>query len=214
MTPPALWLVGGGGHCRSCIDVISAEGKLSIAGIVDRPEMRGSLVLGHAVSASDGDLAGLHAQGAAFLITVGQVRSAGVRLRIFGLLAALGAKLPVVVSPLARFCAGAEAGEGTIVMHHAVLNVGARVGRNCIVNTRTLIEHDAVVGDHCHVSTGAIVNGDARIGDGAMVGSGCVILQGVSVAPGTILGAGTVVVRDITDPGVYVGNPARKVGKA
>ena len=29
-------LVGGGGHARSCIDVIEMENKFSIAGIVDK----------------------------------------------------------------------------------------------------------------------------------------------------------------------------------
>ena len=28
-------LIGGGGHCKSCIDVIEAEDKFEIAGIVD-----------------------------------------------------------------------------------------------------------------------------------------------------------------------------------
>ena len=31
-------LIGGGGHCKSCIDVIEQEGRFTIAGIVDMPE--------------------------------------------------------------------------------------------------------------------------------------------------------------------------------
>ena len=31
-------LIGGGGHCRACIDVIEQEGRFTIAGIVDVPE--------------------------------------------------------------------------------------------------------------------------------------------------------------------------------
>ncbi len=30
--------MGGGGHCKSCIDVIEQEGKYKIAGIVDAKE--------------------------------------------------------------------------------------------------------------------------------------------------------------------------------
>ena len=33
-------LIGGGGHCRACIDVIEQEGRFTIAGIVDVPEKK------------------------------------------------------------------------------------------------------------------------------------------------------------------------------
>ena len=29
----------GGGHCKSCIDVIEAEGRFIIKGIIDLPDM-------------------------------------------------------------------------------------------------------------------------------------------------------------------------------
>jgi len=35
-------LIGGGGHCRSVIDVIEQEGRFKIVGIVDRPELLGT----------------------------------------------------------------------------------------------------------------------------------------------------------------------------
>ena len=40
-------LVGGGGHCKSVIDVIEQEGKFKIAGIIDRPNLLGSKILGY-----------------------------------------------------------------------------------------------------------------------------------------------------------------------
>ena len=45
----SLLLIGGGGHCRSCIDVIEAEGKYSIAGIVNQPGENTDPVLGYEV---------------------------------------------------------------------------------------------------------------------------------------------------------------------
>ncbi|MDZ7696624.1 MAG: N-acetylneuraminate synthase family protein [Deltaproteobacteria bacterium] len=39
-------LVGGGGHCKSCIDVIEQEGRFAIAGIVDLPEKVDEKVIG------------------------------------------------------------------------------------------------------------------------------------------------------------------------
>ena len=38
MQKPEIILVGGGGHCKSCIDVIEAEGRFIIKGIIDLPD--------------------------------------------------------------------------------------------------------------------------------------------------------------------------------
>ena len=52
-------LIGGGGHCKSVIDVIEQEGKFKIAGIVDKPDLLGSKVLGYSVIGNDSDLSSL-----------------------------------------------------------------------------------------------------------------------------------------------------------
>jgi acetyltransferase-like isoleucine patch superfamily enzyme len=49
-----------------------------------------------------------------------------------------------------------------------------------------------------------------KIGDGVSIGSNCTILP-VQIASGTVIGAGAVVVKDIRQPGVYAGNPARRL---
>lgn len=208
-----LYLVGGGGHCLSCIEAIESAGSHAIAGIVDLPERIGTEVAGYRVMASDADIPALAAQGdgPAFLVTLGQLNSCSARRGFFRLLDSLGADMPVMAASTARIARGAAVGKGTIVMQFAFVNAGASVGMNCIVNTRSLVEHDALIGDHCHLSTGAVVNGGARVGEGCLLGSGSILLQGVSIAPGTVVGAGSVVIRDIEEPGVYVGNPARRV---
>ena len=38
-------LVGGGGHCKSVIDVIEQENKFKISGIVDQHKFLGSKIL-------------------------------------------------------------------------------------------------------------------------------------------------------------------------
>ena len=49
-------LIGGGGHCKSVIDVIEEEKQFEIHGIVDKPENIGSYVLGYEVIAADDNL--------------------------------------------------------------------------------------------------------------------------------------------------------------
>ena len=40
-------LIGGGGHCKSAIDVIEQEARFEIAGIIDKSELLGSKILGY-----------------------------------------------------------------------------------------------------------------------------------------------------------------------
>ena len=49
-------LIGGGGHCKSVIDVIEQEGKFNISGIIDKPELLGEEILGYPVIGNDSDL--------------------------------------------------------------------------------------------------------------------------------------------------------------
>ena len=145
-------LIGGGGHCKSCIDVIEQEGKYRIAGIVDVSEKLHQKVLGYEIIATDDDLPRLVNEYENFLITLGQIKSPEKRIRIFQTLKDLGAKLPVIISPLAYVSKHAEIGDGTIIMHHSLINAGAKIGSNCIINSKALIEHDAIIEDHCHIA--------------------------------------------------------------
>lgn len=164
-------LVGGGGHCRSVIDVIEQQGKFQIAGIVDLPELVGQRVLGYPILGCDDQLPELfrHYQNA--VITVGHLRSNSLRLKLYEFVKEIGYALPAIISPLAYVSRHAVVGEGTVVMHHALINAGARVGINCIVNSKALIEHDVQVGGHCHISTASVLNGGAVVADHTFVGS-------------------------------------------
>ena len=68
-------LIGGGGHCKVCIDVIETEDKFKIAGIVDVKEKLHHKVLGYEIMACDEDLPRLVKEYKNFLITIGQIRS-------------------------------------------------------------------------------------------------------------------------------------------
>jgi len=186
-------LVGGGGHCRACIDVIEREGRFTIAGIVDIPEKQNQNVLGYPVMGSDADLAELIKSFPNVLITLGQIKSPIRRIELFTDLMQMGACFPLIQSPLAYVSPHSQVAEGTIVMHHALINAGARVGRNCIINNKALIEHDAVIEDHCHISTGAVVNGGAKIGSGSFFGSGAVSKEYTSIPSDSFIKANSLV---------------------
>lgn len=195
MTP--LLLIGGGGHCRAVIDVIEAGRHFTIRGIVQPRADGDQPVLGYPIVGDDEALPALLAAGAAALITVGQIKTARIRQRLFQQLQALGAELPSIVSPLAHVSRHAPLGKGCVVLHGALVNAAARVGDNCIINSMALVEHDVILGAHCHVATGARINGGAQIGEGSFIGSGAILHQGVRIGPGCIIGAGAVIASDL-----------------
>lgn len=200
-----LLLIGGGGHCRSCIDVIEAQGQYKVAGIVDLKEADAAARLGYPWLGSDDDLPDLLRKYPSALVTVGQVKSPDIRIALFEKLQALGADLPTIVSPLAHVSRHAVVLPGTIVMHGAIINASAKVGANCIINSQALVEHDSVVAAHCHISTGARLNGDVHIDTGSFIGSGAVVHHGVRIASRCVVGAGAIVAKNLTEGTIFRG---------
>lgn len=190
---PKLILIGGGGHCAACIDVIEQEDKFEIAGIVDKDIARGAL-LGYPILGSDDDLRELRASCDCALITTGQIKNPSIRARLFEYAKSLGFILPTIISPRAYVSRHALTGEGTIVMHGALVNARATIGRNCIINTKALAEHDAVVEDNCHISTAAIVNGGTIVRKGTFVGSNAVTKEYVETRENDFIKAGSLFV--------------------
>jgi sugar O-acyltransferase (sialic acid O-acetyltransferase NeuD family) len=197
------------------MDVIRAEGRFEIAGIVENPgyspETGHSKVSGCEVIGTDDNLPELISLYKNALITVGQIRNPVVRIRLFNRVLELGGELPVILSPTAYVSKTAKIGMGTIVMHQAMVNTEAEVGRNCILNSGCLIEHEAIVGDHCHISTHAILNGQCRVGSRTFIGSRTVMSNNTTVPDDTLISAGSVLLRSVEHPGTYIGNPLRKI---
>lgn len=119
--------------------------------------------------------------------------------------------LATLIDPAAIVGKECKIGEGVIICSGTVLTVNSDIGKCCIVNLNCTIGHDAVLQEFCTVHPGANISGRVQIGRCTDIGTGSKIIQGMKVAPGSRLGAGTVVVRDIEEPGTYVGIPARKI---
>ena len=177
-----ILLVGGGGHCKSVIDVIEAEGKYNIVGIIDKKELIGQDVLGYKVIGCDEDLPKLYDKYKFAIVTVGQIKSNILKVKLFNILKDIGYTLPSIISPQAYVSKHSKVDEGTIIMHQALVNANVSIGKNCIINTKSLIEHDALVEDNCHISTGAIVNGGVVVKENSFIGSNATTKEYIEVA--------------------------------
>ena len=186
-------LIGGGGHCKSVVDVIEQEGRFEIVGIVDKPELLGSNVLGYSVIGSDSDLDSLAKRYQYALITVGQIKSPSLRIKLFDLAINAGFTLPNIISPNAYVSKHLTIGKGVVVMHNAMVNASASIGDNCIINSKALIEHDCLISKHCHISTNATINGGVTVESGCFVGSSVTTKELITISENSFIKAGSLV---------------------
>ena len=193
MNKPKIILIGGGGHCKSCIDVIELQDNFKIEGIIDLPEKKGQKILGYPIIGSDNDLEDLSKLYSYFFITLGQIKDYSKRKMLFDKLVLMEVQIPVIISPLAYVSKHSKIGMGSIIMHYAIVNADAIIGKNCIINTRSIIEHDSSIGDHCHISTGAILNGGVKVGNNTFIGSGAVSKEYIEIAQNSFIKANTIV---------------------
>lgn len=204
-----FWLIGGGGHALVCADILSLSLHWSVHGVID-PAQKGSAFLTWHVQ-DEQDISALLAQSPDCVLSLGQVKAGMMRQAVYERYVSMGARFPALVSSRAYMSAYAGVGDAVVIAHHATVQPLVSLSTGVIVNTGAIIEHGSTIGAFSHVSTRAVVNGDCRIGEGVMIGSGAVVLQGKHICDGATVGAGSVVTRHITEPGIYVGVPARRI---
>jgi sugar O-acyltransferase (sialic acid O-acetyltransferase NeuD family) len=193
-TKPHILLIGGGGHCRSVIDVIEQEGIFEIGGIIEAKEdLKGKKILAYKVIGTDDDLEKLREKYEYAIVTVGQIKTADIRIKLFNKLKRLDFNIPVIISPNAYVSRYSSISEGTVIMHNVVVNAGVKIGKNCIINSKALIEHDVIIEDHCHVSTGVNINGGVIVRNRSFIGSGSVIRENIEIKEKSFIKMGSLI---------------------
>lgn len=115
----------------------------------------------------------------------------------------------VFVGPFVEIQKHVYIGARTRVQSHCFICEFVTIGSDCFVGHGVMFINDTF-------ASGGPARGDrskwrsTSIGDGVSIGSNATIMP-VSVCSGVVIGAGAVVTRDITEPGIYAGNPARKL---
>lgn len=182
MKKEKIVLIGGGGHCHSVIDVIEQEGKYEIIGIIDTKNNIGKEVLNYKIIACDDDLKYIYKTCKNACITVGHVQSNELRVRLFNTAKEIGFNFPIIISPFSYVSKYCKVDEGTVIMHHALVNANANIGKNCIINTKALIEHDVIIEDNCHISTASVLNGSVKVKENTFYGSNATSNQGIKIS--------------------------------
>lgn len=201
-----LLIVGASGHGKVIADIAMKMNKWhTIAFLDDDENIKSSM--GLKVIGTSHDVSKYKEE---YEIFVG-IGNNSTRKRIHEMLETVGASLPVLVHPSAVIGPHVDIGKGTVVMAGAVVNCCTKIGKGCIVNTGATIDHDNNIKEFVHISPGAHLAGTVNVGSGSWLGIGSLISNNINITNGCKIGAGSVVIKDITEPGVYVGVPVRRV---
>jgi len=134
-----------------------------------------------------------------------------IRQKVTKKLISRGFSVPIAISPKANVSKYSNVEMGTLICQGACINAFAKISQGTIINTGAIVEHECNIGSFVHIAPGAVLAGNVNIGDGCFVGANSVIKQGVQIGHNVIIGAGSVVINNISDVGIYAGNPARKI---
>lgn len=114
----------------------------------------------------------------------------------------------VFVGPFCEIQKGVVLGPRTRVQSHSFICELVKVGSDCVIAHGVVFINDPF--------RGGPARGDlskwrsTQVGDRVYIGSNATILP-VSICDDVVIGAGAVVTKDITQPGTYAGNPARRL---
>jgi len=83
------------------------------------------------------------------------------------------------------------------------------IGRNTVISSLVVVGHNVHIGENCTLAIQAGISGSTRIGNGCWIGIGAIVRNNVFICDDVQIGMGGVVTKDITIPGVYLGNPCK-----
>lgn len=118
---------------------------------------------------------------------------------------------PNLIDPSVLISKRVTLGEGNIICAGNILTIDIIVGDFNIVNLDCTIGHDVKIDSFVTIYPSVNISGCVKIDSLSEIGTGTQIIQGKNICSNVVIGAGSVVARDITEKGVHVGVPVRRI---
>lgn len=116
-----------------------------------------------------------------------------------------------IIHPSAIISEWVEIGEGSIIAAGSILTCNILIGKHSHINLNTTIGHDCNLGDFFTSAPGVNISGNCICGNCVYFGANSSVREKISICANVTIGMGGVVVKDIIEPGVYVGLPVKKI---
>lgn len=118
-----------------------------------------------------------------------------------------------LIHPTAVISKWVEIGEGSIITAGVILTCNIKIGDHAHLNLHTTIGHDCVMGDFFTTAPAVNISGNCHFGSSVYFGTNSAARQGIKICDNVTIGMGGVVVKNIIEPGIYIGNPVKKMDK-
>jgi len=102
-------------------------------------------------------------------------------------------------------------GKGSFIAPHSTVLMGAKIGEHCIIETYCLISHYAELKNNVILHSGSMIAGKTTIGENSMFNFKAAALNALNIGCDIEVGAASTVTKSISEPGVYIGTPARRL---
>lgn len=102
-------------------------------------------------------------------------------------------------------------GEGSIICAGTIITTNVKIGKHTHLNLLTTIGHDTQIGNFFTTAPGAKISGNCNIGNKVYIGTNASVKQKISICDNATIGMNAGVIKNITEPGVYVGTPTKKI---
>lgn len=122
-------------------------------------------------------------------------------------------KFETLIHPNVSISKWNKIGEGSIICTGCILTCDIELGQHAYINSGCTIAHDCKIGDYFTAAPSVNISGKCEIGKRVYIGTNSAIRDKISICDEVIIGMGSVVVKDINEPGIYIGNPAKKLIK-
>ncbi len=198
-----LMIIGAGGHGKVIADIASVIGYEKIEFLDDDTSRKECM--NYPIIGTSNEF--LKHRDADYFVAVG---NASVRKNLQEKLENSGISVVTLIHPSTVIASNTEIGNGSVVMAGSVINPDTRIGKGCIINTCASVDHDNRIGDYVHVSVGSHLCGTVTVENGTWIGAGTIVSNNIQICEDCMIGAGAVVIKDIKEPGTYIGVPARR----
>ncbi len=116
-----------------------------------------------------------------------------------------------LIHPTAQIGQWVKVKEGAIITAGAILTCNISIGKHAHINLHTTIGHDCEIGDFFTTAPSVNISGNCLFGDRVYFGTNSAIREKTKVCGDVVVGMGAMIVKNIDEPGIYVGNPAKKL---